>query len=292
MSAFINVLLIILVLLIVLPLVLSKGFWSDIVNILGYQPSIKNEKTWPKVAYKKIIEWCKAKRSNESKDHIKHAFTTKEQKHTNKIKLHTKNPKPELKEIKEEFSSAPTKIDKNNTSSTSNDADNHDPVASSAKSLQAHAQKTIFICLSLLLIAKGFVEVLDTLNFIEKVQLRRVIYYWTLNDFKLAEVSWTQSVDKYPVLSHIKNIRTLTYVANALAISCGLQLAYMLITDGPDEAVEPIMLGVASVILLILSTVEPNQWGIYNSISIILLILGIFLLHYMSKRLGNSENKK
>jgi len=261
MSIFINALPIILVLLIVLPLLFSKGFWSDIINILGYQPSIRNEKTWPKVVYKKSVEWCRLKFSKKTKGHIKHASTAKEQKD-------------------------------NNTSSATTNEDDHDPVASSAKSLQAHAQKTIFICLSLLLIVKGFVEVLDTLNLIDKVQLRHVIYYWTLNDFKLAEVSWTQLADKYPVFSHIKNIRTLTYVANALAISCGLQLAYMLITDGPDEAIEPIMLGVASVILLILSTVEPSQWGIYNSISIILLILGIFLLHSMSKRLDGRDTKK
>lgn len=261
MSTFINALPIILVLLIVLPLLLSKGFWSDIINILGYQSSIKNENTWPRFLFKKNVEWCKVKCSNKSKPHIKNTSTVKEKKD-------------------------------NNTPITTINEDDNDPVASSAKSLQAHAQKTIFICLSLLLIAKGFVEVMDTLNLIEKVQLRHVIYYWTLNDFKLAEVSWTQLVDKYPVFSHIKSIRTLTYVANALAISCGLQLAYMLITDGPDEAIEPIMLGVASVILLILSTVEPSQWGIYNSISIILLILGIFLLHFMSKRLGNSDTKK
>jgi len=62
----------------------------------------------------------------------------------------------------------------------------------------------------------------------------------------------------------------------------------MLITDGPDEAVEPIMLGIASVILLILSTIEPSQWSIYNSISIILLILGIFLLYYMSGKINKN----
>lgn len=162
----------------------------------------------------------------------------------------------------------------------------HDPIASSAKSLQAHAQKIIFICLSLLLIAKGLVEVLDTLNFFEKVSVTHVVYYWTVDNFKLGEVVWSEYVDKWPLVTHIRHIKTLTYVANALAISCGLQLAYMLITEGPDEAIEPIMLGIASVILLILSTIEPAQWSIYNSISIIILILGIFLLYYISLKVN------
>ncbi|MGC0825051.1 hypothetical protein ACT2VT_003258 [Pantoea agglomerans] len=158
----------------------------------------------------------------------------------------------------------------------------YDSVAFAAEHLQAHAQKIIFICLSLLLIAKGLVEVLDTLNVFEKVRVSHMVYYWTVDNFKLGEVRWYEYVDKWSLVTHIRHIKTLTYVANALAISCGLQLAYMLITEGPDEAIEPIMLGVASVILLILSTIEPSQWSIYNSISIIILILGVFLLYYIS----------
>ena len=164
----------------------------------------------------------------------------------------------------------------------------YDKVASSAQHLQAYAQKIIFICLSLLLMAKGVIEILDTLNAFDKVSVSRVVYYWSIRDFHLIKLTWTENVDKWPLISHIRHIKTLTYVANALAISCGLQLAYMLITDGPDEAVEPIMLGIASVILLILSTIEPSQWSIYNSISIILLILGIFLLYYMSGKINKN----
>lgn len=166
----------------------------------------------------------------------------------------------------------------------------YDAVAFAAEHLQAHAQKIIFICLSLLLIAKGLVEVLDTLNVFEKVRISHMAYYWTVDNFKPGEVHWYEYVDKWSLITHILHIKTLTYVANALAISCGLQLAYMLITEGPDEAIEPIMLGVASVILLILSTIEPSQWSINNSISIILLILGIFLLYYIASKV--KENTK
>lgn len=168
----------------------------------------------------------------------------------------------------------------------------HDPIESAAKSLQAHAQKIIFISLSLLLMAKGLVEVLDTLNLFEKVSVTHVVYYWTIDNFKLGEVVWSENVDKWPLVTHIRHIKTLTYVANALAISCGLQLAYMLITEGPDEAIEPIMLGIASVILLILSTVEPAQWTIYNSLSIIILILGIYLLFRISVKVNNKTKRQ
>ncbi|MFB4413068.1 hypothetical protein [Pantoea sp. ANP04] len=164
----------------------------------------------------------------------------------------------------------------------------YDKVAFSAQHLQAYAQKIIFICLSLLLMAKGVIEILDTLNVFDKVNVSHVIYYWSVRDFHLIKLTWTESVDRWPLISHVRHIKTLTYVANALAISCGLQLAYMLVTEGPDEAVEPIMLGIASVILLILSTIEPSQWSIYNSISIILLILGIFLLYYMSGKINKN----
>ncbi|MGE1159074.1 hypothetical protein ACQJ0H_09790 [Pantoea agglomerans] len=169
---------------------------------------------------------------------------------------------------------------------------NYDAIAFSAEHLQAHAQKIIFICLSLLLITKGLIEILDTLNMFEKVEVTHMVYYWTVDNFKLGELHWSEYTDKWPLVAHIRHIKTLTYVANALAISCGLQLAYMLITEGPDEAIEPIMLGVASVILLILSTVEPSQWNIYNSISIIMLILGIFLLHYISGKIREKQNIK
>lgn len=165
----------------------------------------------------------------------------------------------------------------------------HDAIASSAEHLQAHVQKIIFIFLSLLLIAKGLVEVLDTLNMFEKIKVDHMVYYWTVDSFKLGQIHWSEYVDKWSLVTHIRHIKTLTYVANALAISCGLQLAYMLVTEGPDEAIEPIMLGVASVILLILSTVEPSQWNIYNSISVIMLILGIFLLHYISLKIKKTN---
>jgi hypothetical protein len=45
----------------------------------------------------------------------------------------------------------------------------------------------------------------------------------------------------------------LVLVGEGLAISAGVELAYMLFTPGPDEAIEPVMLGIAAAILIVAS---------------------------------------
>lgn len=167
-----------------------------------------------------------------------------------------------------------------------------DTIAAAALALQAHAQKLIFITLSFFLITKGIVEILDTFNLFDTKIIEHEIYYWQGTDFHFVKTYWKETQEKWPIIAHIKHVKTLSYVANALAISCGLQLAYMLVTEGPDEAIEPIMLGIASVILLILSTVEPSKWNTYNSISILLLIAGIFFLFLISGKLKHQDNEK
>src|SRR6266567_4312273 len=49
---------------------------------------------------------------------------------------------------------------------------------------------------------------------------------------------------------------TLAIVAAALAYSSAIELAYTLFTKGPDEAVDPLMLGLAAAILLSISKTE------------------------------------
>lgn len=136
----------------------------------------------------------------------------------------------------------------------------------SANRMQFFCQKLVFICLTTFLIFKGGVEVVDTF--------------------------YPFDVSSHKILAHIKEIKTLSYVAKALAISCGLQLAFMLITKGPDEAVEPIMLGVASVILLMLSAIEPDKWTVYNSLSVAILVLCIAGLFFLSKKLDSQQKKQ
>lgn len=58
----------------------------------------------------------------------------------------------------------------------------------------------------------------------------------------------------FPHMSHVlRHMPTLTLVGRSLAYSAGLELAYMLLTPGPDEAIDPIIIGLAASILVIIS---------------------------------------
>jgi hypothetical protein len=50
---------------------------------------------------------------------------------------------------------------------------------------------------------------------------------------------------------------TLEIVGDALEVSAGIELAYMLFTPGPDEAIEPLIFGLAATALLVIS--DGNQ---------------------------------
>lgn len=149
-----------------------------------------------------------------------------------------------------------------------------------AEKFQMRIQKTIFLCLTILLLTKGFLEILQTFSFFEQP----IALYIK----GLIEPLWFY---KHGFVSAILHIKTLVYVANALALSCGFQLAYMLVTKGPDEAVEPIMLGVASAILLILSDTPASTWNMGKSIAIFLLIVCIPILYISSRRMKDDKNK-
>ena len=56
-----------------------------------------------------------------------------------------------------------------------------------------------------------------------------------------------------PVREYITYTPFLAMVSHSLAFSACIEMAYMLFTDGPDEAVDPLILGLASFILLRLS---------------------------------------
>ena len=134
---------------------------------------------------------------------------------------------------------------------------------SAANRIQFFCQRLIFATLTAFLLFKGAVELIDTFS--------------------------PSSLSSNHLITHIKQIKTLSYVAKALAVSCGFQLAFMLITKGPDEAIEPIMLGIASIILLMLSVIEPQDWSVNNSLSIAILILCIGALYFLSRKVSGKD---
>ena len=141
-------------------------------------------------------------------------------------------------------------------------------VENAAESFQMRIQKWIFLTLSLLLLAKGFFEILQTLSFLDQPIVLNI------PPFKEPLIFYKD----HGLVGGLLRIKALVFIANALALSCGFQLAYMLVTKGPDEAVEPIMLGIASAILLILSDSSPSAWGQGKSLAIFLLIISIPIL--------------
>lgn len=147
-------------------------------------------------------------------------------------------------------------------------------ISESANNFQFRLQKLIFLGLIVILCFKGFFEILQSLG----------VYSQDSNELR--------SSSSY--VAYLLEIKTLVYVAAALAVSCGIQLAYMLITDGPDEAVEPLMLGIASTILLILSDSNAQNWSSDRSFAVVMLVICIPILFACSlwMKKVNKDNGK
>lgn len=81
----------------------------------------------------------------------------------------------------------------------------------------------------------------------------------------------------------------LKMVSIALAAATAVELAYMLFTPGPDEAVQPVMMGVASAVLFLLS--KDNLDGL-KLIGIALLICTIPLLFWLNYKMKEWQEQE
>jgi hypothetical protein len=81
---------------------------------------------------------------------------------------------------------------------------------------------------------------------------------------------------------------TLEIVGAGLAISTAFELAYTLFTDGPDEAVEPLITGLAATILIIISQTDTISFSIGGGLALLVLalILLFILRHFFTERSG------
>jgi hypothetical protein len=77
-------------------------------------------------------------------------------------------------------------------------------------------------------------------------------------------------------------LNTLQLVANALEYSAGVELAYTLFTEGPDEAVEPVIMGLAAAMLLVISKLEKiDVFAACAAFIFVIALAGLFLIrHY------------
>lgn len=92
--------------------------------------------------------------------------------------------------------------------------------------------------------------------------------------FELGETFQLVSLkDASPLLKHFSNINVFAFTAAALGLSAGVELGYMLFTDGPDEAISPLMLSIASAAFYSISKNSENNWvlGVY-AISLLILM--------------------
>lgn len=69
---------------------------------------------------------------------------------------------------------------------------------------------------------------------------------------------------------------SVTVIASALAVAAAIELAYTLFTPGPDEALEPLMLGLSSGILFLIS--EPTSQDLSVSAQFSAVLLGVLAL--------------
>ncbi len=95
-----------------------------------------------------------------------------------------------------------------------------------------------------------------------------------------------------PMTSFLLAHPILETVGHALAFSAAVDLAYMLFTPGPDEAVEPVLLGIAATILIILSSSEMLNHVLETGLGVLFLASAIVLLFYARERFLKSEQAK
>lgn len=77
-------------------------------------------------------------------------------------------------------------------------------------------------------------------------------------------------------------IHVLVIIATTLAVAAALELAYTLFTPGPDEAIDPLMLGLSSILLYLISTLTSLTWT--AGISILLFAIALGLLFAIRKK--------
>lgn len=77
-------------------------------------------------------------------------------------------------------------------------------------------------------------------------------------------------------------------IAFALGVAAVIELAYTLFTHGPDEALDPLMLGLSAALLMQLGKVE--FFTLHQSGSAILYIIGLGALFWIRKHLAASPD--
>jgi hypothetical protein len=90
------------------------------------------------------------------------------------------------------------------------------------------------------------------------------------------------------ILNLLASRHPLAIAGYALAFSAAIDLAYMLFTAGPDEAVEPVILGFASAALIVSAKSDLTS---KNAVIIVVLVAGIAVLFWVRETYINDEQR-
>ncbi|NKB75982.1 MAG: hypothetical protein GKR96_02800 [Gammaproteobacteria bacterium] len=97
-------------------------------------------------------------------------------------------------------------------------------------------------------------------------------------------------------IRYVHQLPTLEIVSKALAYSAGIELAYMLFTPGPDEAIEPLITGTAAAVLYLIS--KNSTLEIAPAVSVLLFVFALASLFLIKeifighKKDGNNGEAK
>ncbi|OBU37892.1 hypothetical protein [Photobacterium phosphoreum] len=90
-------------------------------------------------------------------------------------------------------------------------------------------------------------------------------------------------IKEFVVINHVLTKSILALVSQAVMVSAAIELAYMLFTPGPDEAVDPLILGIAGTALLVMSDENSSKTYsmLFDSISVLLFSISLAILFYL-----------
>lgn len=85
------------------------------------------------------------------------------------------------------------------------------------------------------------------------------------------------------LIKYILSTSVLALVSQAVMVSAAIELAYMLFTPGPDEAVDPLILCIAGTALLVMSDENSAKTDsmLYDSIAVLLFAISLAILFYL-----------
>jgi len=89
-------------------------------------------------------------------------------------------------------------------------------------------------------------------------------------------------------IGHAKKI-TLQDIGFALALAAAVELAYTLYTHGPDEALDPLMLGLSAALLLQLGEANSLKWA--EGLAMLLYACALAVLFAERRRLADQEEE-